>query len=72
MKDFIAVMDNDWFAFLFTAVTFTQNSLAIKTVDRRKLRQINSGVTMNKRGRCFWMNLCEMGTGTFVQKLLYT
>ena len=53
MKDFIAVMDNDWFAFLFTAVTFTQNSLAIKTVDRRKLRQINSGVTMNKRGRCF-------------------
>ena len=26
MKVFVGVTDNDWFAFLFTATTFTENS----------------------------------------------
>jgi len=33
MKGFVFVMDNDWFAFLFTAATFTENSFELKSVN---------------------------------------
>ena len=44
MKGFVGVTDNDWFAFLFTEATFTENSPPIR---QKKADKEDGGQALN-------------------------